>query len=660
VTSSAPLLPEGASEEANSQPTAQSNQELNLSSANQADTSSAEFKPSLNGKALLFSPFENGMEADSLQVRWGFKKGDQVNFDGFSLKADEISFEITQTARTSVPGDLQDKNNKSKAVSVMAFSWPTQLSTHGKITFETETGAIKWSLSIEDEDRKDWQELLLDEDLKFLKPHSKSAWGIIDPDLRQFKFLFSGETHRLCLNEIANKNDQLKICSAPFVASLKGSKVELKLVNQGTENTSTLYINDQPIGASGLAYAKVGKSISLKPVFSNGSFVSFKFTASPLDLIDAVESRDGKLILISGRGKKPIGKAKDLNLPETGPLAATGLPLEPLWQLVVPRSAPLIRTMGEFNMPMTYFMKFEKLPKAAERIYIEDEMHHGTYSSSPVLKGYAQPKQKLSSKDYSIERIDAEKFEWTFAAPKKGTTNRSNLLIKNDEGQSWVASHSLHRTYPFEASIRLTGAIDPAASIIFLGEAAMSVWLESLGPIRNSLIGSHRWGINTRYFQTATPIKLANTGQSSHFSVANLDLRYNLTRGLWNRDELIGVILSMQQNTLSNYTTTLNGLGAYWARTMPKVFNDIFEVLPLFRYPKYVDMDLVIYQGGLSSSVQTQLSYHLNFHGKVFWTDRFYGEAGFGLKRLEFATTDGTNRFALGMTYGTVGMGVVF
>jgi hypothetical protein len=57
----------------------------------------------------------------------------------------------------------------------------------------------------------------------------------------------------------------------------------------------------------------------------------------------------------------------------------------------------------------------------------------------------------------------------------------------------------------------------------------------------------------------------------------------------------------------------------------------------------------------------------LNFHGKVMWTDRFFGEAGFGMKNWDFYRefTDTNGLFQrqgvlLFTVYATVGLGYNF
>ncbi len=151
----------------------------------------------------------------------------------------------------------------------------------------------------------------------------------------------------------------------------------------------------------------------------------------------------------------------------------------------------------------------------------------------------------------------------------------------------------------------------------------------------------------------------------SEFSVLNIDLKYHLLPGLWHRDELVGITLSTERISISGLTVMLMGSGVYWARTMPKIFDDLFNLLPLMEYPKYVDMEFIYYPISLTSGTDGGLSFCLNFHGRVFWTERFYGELGFGLRNYQFVTPSQTRpgetaKISLLTSYGTAGLGFIF
>ncbi len=103
---------------------------------------------------------------------------------------------------------------------------------------------------------------------------------------------------------------------------------------------------------------------------------------------------------------------------------------------------------------------------------------------------------------------------------------------------------------------------------------------------------------------------------------------------------------------------------------MPKVFDNIFNLLPIFRYPKFVDAEFRLYPLIQTKNVSVPpaggLNYDMLFHGKVLWTKRFFGEAGFGIRALAlrrvFPGDEKTSGKNLNYTalHGTAGIGFNF
>ena len=62
----------------------------------------------------------------------------------------------------------------------------------------------------------------------------------------------------------------------------------------------------------------------------------------------------------------------------------------------------------------------------------------------------------------------------------------------------------------------------------------------------------------------------------------------------------------------------------------------------------------------MDASYELGDDYALNFHGKVLWTPRFYGEAGFGIKKYYFLQKQTQQGASLNTFYGTLGIGLNF
>jgi hypothetical protein len=178
-------------------------------------------------------------------------------------------------------------------------------------------------------------------------------------------------------------------------------------------------------------------------------------------------------------------------------------------------------------------------------------------------------------------------------------------------------------------------------------------------------LARQRWGLSTKYFQSLSNFALSSSSATSTntgiLKVVTADLKYRLSPGMWNRDESWGLMGSYQKINYLTFDSAFTGGGIFWARSMPKVFDDLFNILPMFRYPKWVDAEFVLYflPGDAKTKINTA-TYALNFHGKVMWTNSFFGEAGFGLKQYGFQDSTTSKKLQFGSLYGTMGLGLNF
>ncbi len=215
-----------------------------------------------------------------------------------------------------------------------------------------------------------------------------------------------------------------------------------------------------------------------------------------------------------------------------------------------------------------------------------------------------------------------------------------------------------------EFSVRLTSA-SGGNKATFLGEMKSDYWFESIPLLNNQQYSLLRLGISAKYYQNVSKMSYTQKNNQSESEIQTqmrlffFDLKYRLKPGIWNRDETTGPILSYQQADITNTQFNLIGLGFFWARSMPHLFNEIMNYLPFMKYPKYVDLDFVYYFNTTSKDIQLIRNWALNFHGKVMWTKQFFGEAGFGFKTYSILNI-AQNNVALSSFYGTAGLGWQF
>ena len=611
-------------------------------------------------RPLLFAPEDNGLKLEYPQIKWELDQGTRINLGGLRIQQNQIGLFIDQSNRRETRGAFRRSSGGADLVNNISFAWPELMTPTGVLTLESSDKKIRWRQEVTAEKREDWSRILRKREGNELSLHAKSQWGLLDFGGGLFKVLKAGGDFRMCLTKKSSKKEIMRVCSGYVHVTASGDK--LKATPVLAKADANVFVSNKPLGQRGLLNFPPGKPVRMRVTFENGSKVEMASLPVKLSLLDVVESSDGREIILTGRNAQPLGKKKIISKPETHFWSATGIQQDVIWQIAIPKEAPTVRVLGAFNLPFTFVFNYDKIPKESDRVYIREKASTGAYSDTPLLYGYSPNNDQISSKQRRAINTGPNRFEWTFSSPKKGYRNRARLLVKgrSDDARTWVAHHILFRGFSYEASSRLTGVLSATGQNVLLGEIAGNAWFESLGFTQNDIISRQRWGLAARYFRALTSIETSKTKKITDFTVANVDAKYNLVRGVWNRDELFGLIGSLQNASINNTGGLMSGFGGYWARTMPKIFADIFNLIPYLDYAKYVDVELIFYPVSLTQGLSTGTTSALNFHGKVFWTRRIYGEMGFGIRRYDFRDTNKNTAVAIATAYGNVGLGVVF
>ncbi|MCM2281124.1 MAG: hypothetical protein NDI61_04685, partial [Bdellovibrionaceae bacterium] len=600
-------------------------------------------------------------EFTSPQIKWELSGG-KINLGGLVIDSSMMRMTIDQKKRGDVPRRFREGRSTALVTNV-SFYWPSVMSRTGRLTAESEAGKVIWSTSIDEGKRADWSASLRSDDDKILKAHSGSPWGILDVDTKS-AFLKSGTRFRFCLTKIVASNERFRACSPFHEATRSGDSIRVEPV--GEPKTETVFVGKDALGPRATVNFPEGRQIDFKIQFANGAFVLISSRPIPVKFLDVVLSMDGETLILTGQGTKPLGQVKDLQVPPNHFWSATGIETDVVWQMSIPRDTPTLRVLGAWNVPFVYLIRYESLPREDDRIYINTRTGSGTYVDGARIRVLSPQGAKLTSKETKVERrggIKSKEFRWNFQAKERGKNNRSRIIIdgQGDDSRDWVAHYQLYRGFPFELSGRLTGIVSANFETVLIGEAAAGAWFERFFGSDSYYLSERRWGMNARYFRALQAFAFSGDAASlNEFSVLNVDLRYNLIPGIWNRDELVGLVVSSELIEVAGLKANLAGAGFYWARTMPRIFDDLFNIFFFFRYPKYVDMELIYYPLSTANDVSAGSSYNLNFHGKVFWTPRIYGEAGFGLKRFNYVVKSAESEVNVGTAYGTIGLGFIF
>lgn len=613
-------------------------------------------------RPLLFAPEDNGIEFTSPQIKWELTNGEKINLGGLVFSSSSIRLTVNQVNRDDIPRRYREGHD-SAVVTNISFQWPSIMSRTGRLTVVSDAGKVLWSTNVDESARRRWLTGLKADEDNALKAHYKDSWGVLDIDPNT-AFLANGTRFRFCLNRAVAKGERIRICSGLHSTFRVADKIEIRPVKSNA--TATVFVGKNSYGPRATVNFPPGRPIAVKVQFRDGSTVQFSSRPLQVKFLDIVFSSEGETLTLTGKGPKPLGKVTDLVVPPNHFWSATGIEKETIWQLSIPRDLPLLRVLGAWNVPFTYLIKYTALPKEEDRLYINTRTGSGTYVDNARIRVLSPKGSKVSSAERSVSPRNVEndkEYRWNFMAPESGKNNRARITVQGTgaESRNWVAHYQLYRGFPYEFSGRLTGIVAATLETVLIGEVAGSAWFERAFGSDSYYLSERRWGASARYFRAMQAFAFSGDAAAlNQFSVLNTDLRYNLIPGIWNRDELFGLVTSMEMVDIGGMKANLVGAGAYWARTMPRVFDDLFNILPFFRYPKYVDVEFVLYPMSLSNDVEAGMSYNLNFHGKVFWTPRFYGEAGFGIKQFDYIQRSADSEVSISTAYGTIGLGLVF
>lgn len=470
---------------------------------------------------------------------------------------------------------------------------------------------------------------------------------------------------RLCIKQ-EEENFYTKLCSPYY--KIKQSFSELK--KQEYKGQKKIIFEDKELPLKGTIPVTADQNIKVFLSSSNEYSIELNIKPKPFYLLDFFQSKDTNEVVLVGHTQLPLSdniKILDFNnksvwLKEVGWLPHYEDDNKTYWSLRLPKGNSNLNFTSLGGGDLNYEFQFTKVPQESKRVGIDATTIKGTYVAESKIYGVAPLGTEVKTKDNSAKVINEVngRFVWNFKTPRSGEEYTNSLLLK-DGPDNWNAYYSIYRGYSNEFSFRLASTVTTALQVNLLAEMAYNHWFEKFLSSESSLWSIQRWGLSFKVFHPMKTFVLKDKNLvAPTLSLSTLDLKYRLTPGLWERDESWGFILGEENIELNKMKANLLGTGFFWARSMPKFFDDLMNYLPFMSYPKWVDLDFIYYPSSLTPHIVPGTNYTLNFHGKILWTKGIFGEAGFGYKAYDIGdkTLDKRNWFRT--FYGTVGLGMNF
>lgn len=622
-------------------------------------------------KPVYFESMDNLMPTMDLEYDLTLKKGESLKI-GDVVIDDKSFFMALVPVSKFHPKMTAIVDGKEASKPALVFRWPEPLLQKGRIEVISRTGSVLWQHEITEDNRKNWAGKLsqwkrgLEEKGVKTEKLSKSSvfftqFGIVDAFSNGFKSF--KESFRFCLTQSQGRS-QSRLCSQRYV--LRGGAKETQMTRIKTVAQPRVVLQATAAPLKQTIPVSMETPTNFFAELAGGEIYEFIGIPNKLNLMDLSDTKDPKKLRIVAWGTQPTIEFTILNPDNYSKITkAIGFEstigdMRKFWEASISADDPKIYLPGQGGGIFAQRFDLARVPQASARPYLDLNTPTGTYIDDVKIYGKKPLNVKVTSLENSIElnAKDSHYFTWYFKATDRGAMNRSYLSMEF-QGKAYKAFYELHKGLPRELSLRLSGMIGDVGSI-FMGEGAYNHWFEDLFGWTDFWLARQRWGISAKVFKSFTKLKVDDRGGTADITVINADLKYRLVPGLWNRDETLGAMLDYQDITFSRIKASMIGAGAFWARSMPKVFDDIFNIVPMMRYPKWVDMEFIYYPLSLSSKVSLQTNFAMNFHGKVIWTKHLFGEAGFGIKRYAIIENEVQQRALLTTFYGTVGLGLSF
>ncbi|MGZ3770566.1 MAG: hypothetical protein ACXVCP_13345 [Bdellovibrio sp.] len=638
------------------------------------DKQEASGKPDHYNVPLYFNPDDVGVKKVSYQLSWDLK--DKKVLQMGSLSLDENSFVPAFFPGNSKDHPLSIAGMDGGSKDTLFLIWPSQVIKFGTVEMIARDGTVLWSESFNYDDYKSWQKNLQKAKLQNPEEKQKSnkilfVSGIALKGLTAEILSKTTSSFRFCLSQ-QNEKEHSMLCTPKHVVTKKDGSLTLSRITEQLD--ARVLVDKEEVPLSGQKDVQAGQLISFFSETATGLSYEFQTHVLPLNLFDIFKDVDGA-VLISGVDPVPFGtgvyegKNDEENFWNKWGWQQTIGDLRSYWQMQVPPNKELTfpgKVGGAFRLQLD----FKDIPTASERVWGSNKDVKVTYQDKKVLHVYHTEKQQLKgqSPQEVVQAADTpNEAIWNFPAPKVGDYNLSRLEVTEGSKTNKLSSE-VYRGRSSELSGRFTAAVDKNLQSILLGEVSYNKWFENLWDWDNYKWSNLRWGVSAKYFKSLNSVSVkekstsasASPSQSAEISVMSANLKYRLNPGLWGRDETWGLLGGYNSISIADVNAPVLGVGFFWARSMPKVFDDLISHVWFMNYPKFVDMEVIYLPSSMDSNVSLGSSYLVNFHGKVLWTETVFGEAGFGLQ--SYSLQDKAKEINVGLSsfYLTVGLGLNF
>jgi hypothetical protein len=602
--------------------------------------------PKLNSDNLvpLFFDVENEVVNGALSVSYDLQSSEGKQLVIGDLQIDERSFRLQLV-----------KNN-------LLIYFPHNLFQSGLLEMITKSGRVRWVYRIPKNSLSDFAE----DKEKILRTLKKQTginidevkFAVVKMKEGSPEFWNFNENFRFCMTE-EGKFGRTRICTPRYEIKKENSELKFVLAPVGLQPARVI-VNNETAQLKSSYSTKIGEGVQFYSELSNGMSVDFYVVAPFFRMIDLVQLDSGDYSAVI-EGSRPIGLHTEINQEKISRFFRffgwydTIGDKRFFYQTVIPKGKPGMSVRSEDGGGVFYQkLSITDVPTEQDRVFIDKYTPKVTYVNNAKVYVKAPDGGNLFTEQNTVESLKDSDFNyrWRFKATEWAAMAKSTLNVENSQ-KKYKVYYEMYRGFPREIGLRLGQVLGNSNSVSVM-EGAFNYWFEDLFGSSNLLFSRLRWGISLKSNESINDVEIkiprsdlpsSTVSIFSKLKFQTADLKYRLTPGIWGRDETAGLILSAMAMNFYDASNTMFGGGMFWARSMPKGFDEVLNIFPWLRYPKWVDVEAIMYVGGTNkraalnpdfSPPKNFGNFSLNFHGKVLWSKRFFGELGFGLRSINY------------------------
>ncbi len=544
-------------------------------------------KPDLSQlKPLYFQADKNNVQVLPQRFEYALLEDGSIRLGDILIDQSKLNFQISEQA------------NKQYQ---LTFHWPAGLLREGSLVVKNNVGKAILNQRID----KDFS----------ANQRSESAEYTINISTDQVEDMKYSPFMSFCVYR-QDFETRIYLCSQELFLSHQSGPLIVKARGEN-KKTSQVEINGQVVGNQGYVFLNSAREkIYLKAFASSGSSLEIQTRRKDIDLKDVVASDDGKFLLLTASGAKPVDENLVTRVSPTN------------WQAKLDIARPYIYVNGDGDIPMRQELLVKgALPTEKDRAFIEASASTRTYGSSISLNIYA-PKNatpRALDKNSNVETASLEHIRWNIENIPTEAKVRRYLLLKTDTKQT-IASQDIFRGTPYELGLNLN-YYNPS-SIAYSG-AHFTWWLS---------VGSLHWGLNLDHQMHLT----TKTGEAK-VDMTTADLLYRFNPGFYMEDETWGTSLSYQSVKAETVSLSIPGVGLFTHQKVSSSWNN---------WLSWYQLHLKYFLGSSGSTVKIKQAYAADLIAYRPINSSLSFNYGLGLQQFKFDPAAAKESMQIGLNFG--------